>query len=145
MYRHGNSFYYDTSLNQLEREAATEILKSNLSKLDGIRSVITKKEILGGGNSIYERRLKNMVHPQKSPDVFLIPKKYWTWKYPQGASHGSPYDYDAHVPLIFARAGQKAKIKLVRVKTVDIAPTVAKILQIDFPKSIDGKALNLDE
>jgi arylsulfatase A-like enzyme len=34
---------------------------------------------------------------------------------------------------------------LVRVKTVDIAPTVAKILQIDFPKSIDGKALNLDE
>ncbi|HIF82353.1 MAG TPA: hypothetical protein EYQ37_00530 [Candidatus Marinimicrobia bacterium] len=143
--RYGNFFYYDKSINQMEQEVATEILKSHLSKLDGIHTVITKEDMLKGGDSVYKTRLKNMVHPDKSPDVYLIPKKYWTWKYPQGASHGSPYDYDAHVPLIFARAGQKAKIKMVRVKTVDIAPTVAKILQIDFPKSIDGKALNLDE
>ena len=128
VYRYGNSFYYDTSMNQLEREAATEILKSNLSKLDGIRSVITKKEILGGGNSIYERRLKNMVHPQKSPNVFLIPKKYWTMRYPYGASHGTPYDYDTHIPLVFSRGGSKSKINTKRVESVDIAPTIAKYL-----------------
>ena len=145
VYRHGNSFYYDTSLNQLEREAATEILKSNLSKLDGIKSVITKKEILGGGNSIYERRLKNMVHPQKSPDVFLIPKKYWTMKYPHGASHGTPYDYDTHIPLVFSRGGSKSKINTKRVESVDIAPTIAKYLNVQFPNDIDGKAFNLDE
>ena len=143
--RHGNFFYYDNSIDPMEREAATEILKSNLSKLEGIHAVITKEDMLKGGDSVYKTRLKNMVHPEKSPDIYLIPKKYWTWKYPQGSSHGSPYDYDTHVPLIFARAGQKAKIKSVRVKTVDIAPTVAKILKIDFPKSIDGKVLNLDE
>ena len=145
VYRYSNSFYYDTSMDQLEREAATDILKSNLSKLDGIRSVITKEEILGGGNSIYERRLKNMVHPQKSPDVFLIPKKYWTMRYPYGASHGTPYDYDTHIPFVFSRGGSKSRINTKRVESVDIAPTIAQYLNVQFPNDIDGKALNLDE
>ena len=110
-----------------------------MSKLTGIRSVITKNEILNGGKSIIDIRLINMVHPEKSPDVFLIPKKYWTWRYPRGTTHGSPYDYDAHVPLIFARSSHKARIDSLRVKTVDIAPTIAKLIQIPFPKSVDGK------
>jgi len=142
--RYGNFFYYNNSINPMEREVATEILKSHLSKLEGIHTVITKEDMLKGGNSVFKMRLKNMVHPEKSPDVYLITKKYWTWKYPVGASHGSPYDYDAHVPLIFARGGQKAIVKSVRVKTVDIAPTVARILKIDFPKSIDGEALSIE-
>ena len=83
--------------------------------------------------------LKNMVHPEKSPDVYLIPEKYWTWRYPRGTSHGSPYDYDAHVPLIFSRSSHKDRIDSLRVKTVDIAPTIAKLIQIPFPKSVDGK------
>ena len=100
--------------------------------------------MLKGGDSDYKKRLKNMVHPEKSPDIYLIPKKYWTWIYPTGASHGSPYDYDAHVPLVFARGGQKATMESIRVKTIDIAPTIAKILKIDFPQSIDGKVLSIE-
>ena len=142
---YGNFFYFNTSMGFFEKRKATKILKSILIKIPGIESISSKSELLKGKNSNIDIRLKNMVHSQKSPDIYLIPKKYWTWIYPSGASHGSPYDYDAHVPLIFARAGQKAKVKSVRVKTVDVAPTVAKILNIDFPKSIDGKALDLDE
>ncbi len=142
--RFENLFYYNKSLNSLEREVATDILKSHLSKLEGIRTVITREDMLKGGKSTYQQRLKNMVHPEKSPDIYLIPKKYWTWKYPYGASHGSPYDYDAHVPLIFSRNGKKANIKSKRVKTVDIAPTIAKILNISIPNPVDGKALSID-
>ncbi|MBT4452631.1 MAG: hypothetical protein HOC49_01130 [Candidatus Marinimicrobia bacterium] len=143
VYRDGNYFYYDVSMNLQQYEVATDIIKSNLSKLEGIRSVITKKEILNGGNSIYERRLKNMVHIQKSPDVFLIPKKYWTQRFPYGASHGTPYDYDTHIPLVFARGESKHRISTKRVASVDIAPTVAKYLNVQFPKAIDGKALKI--
>ena len=142
--RYGNFFYYDNSINPLERELATEILKTHLSKLEGIRTVITKDDMLKGGESDYKKRLKNMVHPEKSPDIYLIPKEYWTWIYPTGASHGSPYDYDAHVPLVFARGGQKSLMRSIRVKTIDIAPTIAKMLKIDFPQSIDGKVLSIE-
>jgi len=139
VYSYGNAFYFDNDLNEDGRIIATRIIKSHLSKLTGIRSVITKNEILNGGKSIIDIRLINMVHPEKSPDVFLIPKKYWTWRYPRGTTHGSPYDYDAHVPLIFARSSHKDRIDSLRVKTVDIAPTIAKLIQIPFPKSVDGK------
>ncbi|MBC8344949.1 MAG: alkaline phosphatase family protein [Candidatus Marinimicrobia bacterium] len=145
VYRNGNSFYYNDSMNQLERELATDILKSSLLKLDGIRSVITKKEILEGGNSVYERRLKNMVHPQKSPDVFLIPKEYWTFRFPYGASHGTPYDYDTHIPLLFSRGGFNSKVNSKRIESVDIAPTISKYLNVQFPENIDGKAIPLEE
>jgi len=139
VYSYGNAFYFDNDMNEDVRIIATRIIKSHLSKLEGIRSVITKKEILNGGKSIIDIRLKNMVHPEKSPDVYLIPEKYWTWRYPRGTSHGSPYDYDAHVPLIISRSSHKDRIDSLRVKTVDIAPTIAKLIQIPFPKSIDGK------
>jgi predicted AlkP superfamily pyrophosphatase or phosphodiesterase len=139
VYSYGNAFYFDNDMNEDVRIIATRIIKSHLSKLEGIRSVITKKEILNGGKSIIDIRLKNMVHPEKSPDVYLIPEKYWTWRYPRGTSHGSPYDYDAHVPLIISRSSHKDRIDSLRVKTVDIAPTIAKLIQIPFPKSVDGK------
>lgn len=139
VYSYGNAFYFDNDMNEDVRIIATRIIKSHLSKLEGIRSVITKKEIINGGKSIIDIRLKNMVHPEKSPDVYLIPEKYWTWRYPRGTSHGSPYDYDAHVPLIISRSSHKERIDSLRVKTVDIAPTIAKLIQIPFPKSVDGK------
>ena len=139
--RYGNFFYYANSINPLEKEVATGILKTHLSKLEGIRIVITKEDMLKGGESVYQQRLRNMVHPEKSPDIYLIPKKYWTWRYPYGASHGSPYDYDAHIPLIFSQAGMKQKLKSKRVKSVDIAPTVANILGLAFPKIVDGEVL----
>ena len=139
VYSYGNAFYFDNGLNEDRRIIATRIIKSHLSKLEGIRSVITKKEIINGGKSIIDIRLKNMVHPEKSPDVYLIPEKYWTWRFPEGTSHGSPYDYDAHVPLIISRSSHKERIDSLRVKTVDIAPTIAKLIQIPFPKSVDGK------
>ncbi len=57
------------------------------------------------------------------------------------ATHGSPHDADAHVPLVFAgqwiRAGHHTEF----VRTVDLAPTVAAILGVRPLAPLDGKAL----
>ena len=139
--RYGNFFYYNNSINPMEREVATEILKSHLSKLEGIHTVITKEDMLKGGNSVFKMRLKNMVHPEKSPDVYLITKKYWTWKYPVGASHGSPYDYDTHVPLIFSHETTNAGSNNDQHATVDIAPSIAHLLDVKIPEFCDGSVI----
>lgn len=57
------------------------------------------------------------------------------------ASHGSPHPYDSHVPLIFAGAGVSAGTNAHFVRTVDIAPTLAKLLGIKVLEPIDGVAL----
>ena len=62
VYSYGNAFYFDNDMDKDGRIIATRILKSHLSKLAGIRSVITKDEILNGGKGIIDIRLINMVN-----------------------------------------------------------------------------------
>jgi arylsulfatase A-like enzyme len=60
---------------------------------------------------------------------------------PTGTSHGTPYRYDTHVPILFWGIGVKAQQVTRVVHTVDIAPTIAKVLGINAPNTIDGKSL----
>jgi len=57
------------------------------------------------------------------------------------ASHGSPYDYDTHVPLIFYGAGIRPGKHTEFVRTVDLAPTVAAVLGTRPLERLDGVVL----
>lgn len=57
------------------------------------------------------------------------------------ASHGSPYDYDAHVPLIFSGFGITHGTFDTFVRTVDIAPTLAAIAGVKTEGQLDGVVL----
>ena len=60
-----------------------------------------------------------------------------------GTNHGTPYDYDAHIPLVWFGAGVKAKTVTERVGTDAIAPTLAKLLGIAPPPEARAAALSL--
>ena len=139
--QYGNMFYFDQKIGYFAKRKASKILKNTLISIPGIAAVLTREEILKGGGSELEIRLKNMIHSQKSPDVYLIPKKYWTWVSEVGSSHGSPYDYDTHIPFIIANGEEKGKIVSKTIYSVDIAPTVAKLLNIPFPNDLDGEPI----
>lgn len=58
------------------------------------------------------------------------------------ATHGSPWDYDRRVPILFWRKGMAGFEHPGTVETVDIVPTLAA--QIGLPvKGVDGKCLDL--
>lgn len=57
------------------------------------------------------------------------------------ASHGSPYAYDSHVPLIIAGAGVTPGVQRQFVRTVDIAPTLARLLGVTPGERLDGRPL----
>ena len=60
---------------------------------------------------------------------------------PKSATHGSPHDADAHVPIIFYgpqfRRGRYSEFT----RTVDIAPTLARVLDLHPTEPLDGKVL----
>lgn len=56
-----------------------------------------------------------------------------------GTNHGSPYWHDRHVPLIFLGAGIERGSSDARVRTVDVAPTLASLAGIPAPEDLTGR------
>jgi predicted AlkP superfamily pyrophosphatase or phosphodiesterase len=57
------------------------------------------------------------------------------------ATHGSPHDYDAQVPLIFWGRSFRAGRDEAFTRVVDIAPTLASLLGLTPPERLDGVVL----
>lgn len=61
------------------------------------------------------------------------------------ATHGSPWDYDRRVPILFWRRGMTASERTEPVETVDIMPTLAAALGLSVDRStVDGHCLSID-
>jgi len=60
------------------------------------------------------------------------------------ATHGSPWDYDRRVPMLFWRKGLAPFEQPNSVETVDILPTLAALIGLPIAKGeIDGRCLDL--
>jgi hypothetical protein len=71
--------------------------------------------------------------------VTLTPGSLWTTLLV--ASHGAPYDTDSHVPIIFYGPGIRAGRYDDFVRTVDIAPTLARLFRLIPTEKLDGVPL----
>lgn len=63
------------------------------------------------------------------------------WQGPLVASHGTPYDYDSNVPIIFYGPEFKPGRYAEFVRTVDIAPTLAAAAGVKPIEKLDGVVL----
>ncbi len=91
------------------------------------------------------RAVRLMFNPERSGDYYVVQRKGWVFTYGNenvGTGHGSPYEYDAHVPLIFFSPRLKRGTYRGATGISSLAPTVGKLLGIDVP-SCDGKPLRL--
>jgi len=71
-------------------------------------------------------------------------KQYSIWSYPNApiAMHGQPTELDSHVPLILSGPGIRRGVYDGRVSTVDIAPTLARLLDLTPAEPLDGRVLS---
>ncbi|MCF8708280.1 alkaline phosphatase family protein [Rhizorhapis sp. SPR117] len=61
------------------------------------------------------------------------------------ATHGSPWDYDRRVPILFWRKGLQGFEQPLPVETIDIMPTLAAMIGLELhPNDVDGRCLDLD-
>lgn len=60
-----------------------------------------------------------------------------------GTTHGSPYSYDTHVPLIFYGWNVKQGSTAEQIYITDVAATLAIMLNIQFPNGCTGKPITL--
>lgn len=145
VHSHGLGIYLDPELmaeHNVNRRKVMEIYRKELETVRGFAKVLFREDILAAtpADSILFR-LKNFMHPQKSPDLWILQAENWVFRNPYGTSHGTPYNYDAQVPLLFCSPWLKPTVNHDRIVTVDIAPTIADILGITPDPRIDGTSL----
>ena len=128
------------ALDEIERVTATALLT-----IPGIARTFTREQLLRGAVSVtdpIERRVLHGFYPLRSGDVIVVtdPFKYLT-EYEILATHGSPYTYDTHVPLIIMGSKLKPGRYYQAAAPTDIAPTLAAILGVQPPSNSVGRIL----
>jgi predicted AlkP superfamily pyrophosphatase or phosphodiesterase len=109
----------------------------------GISSYYTRTQLLNNeGTGEIGKLVQAGFHPKRSADVILIPKPFYIFHDSEtGTTHGTPYEYDRHVPLIFLgnsfNPGKYANSILI----TDIVPTFCEILKIEKPSGAMGRVL----
>jgi predicted AlkP superfamily pyrophosphatase or phosphodiesterase len=79
--------------------------------------------------------------PLDSPVELVVTLTRYSFWYPATATHGSPYDLDAHVPIIFYGPGVKPGRYSTFARVVDMAPTLAELVRVRPTEQIDGIVL----
>jgi predicted AlkP superfamily pyrophosphatase or phosphodiesterase len=126
---------------RVERTVAEAIKKS-----PGFDQAFTRTQITGGDmpHTQIADRVVAAYHDGRSGDVVLVPAQYWFLASDpdlDSATHGTPYDYDTHVPIMLAGPGiAKGRITL-PVAPRDIAPTISAYLGIAPPSGSIGSVL----
>ena len=90
------------------------------------------------------RRWLHHMSPDAGIALVVTLAEWNAWGWPSGiqiAEHGQPSDLDAHVPLILWGTGLRGGVYGNRANTVDIAPTLARVLGLSPLSVLDGRVL----
>ncbi|MCB9087110.1 MAG: alkaline phosphatase family protein [Calditrichae bacterium] len=143
----GYSLYLDYEVAQrygVDPQTLDQALAAQIRQIEGVADVYTKADLAptAGEQRPYQARHRNSFHPERTGDLMLRLKEFYLSRSSMtGTTHGSTYDYDTHVPIVFSGPGISAGVYDQKVRTVDIAPTLAKLFGITPPEGIDGVAL----
>jgi predicted AlkP superfamily pyrophosphatase or phosphodiesterase len=126
----------------LNIQEVKQIFKDYLQKQEFIKRVYTEEEVANSNaNDYYLNFISKGYDPTQNGELVVIFKPGYVEYSATGTTHGSPYTYDTHVPLIFFGWNIQKGQTHDRKEITQIAPTITQLLQITMPNSSDGKVL----
>ncbi|WP_447760580.1 alkaline phosphatase family protein [Sphingopyxis panaciterrae] len=147
--------YLAKTLTPAQRKAALAELTARFRAQRQVEAVVTGEELASRPISKHAPdtwslldKLRASYNPERSGDFIVVLKPRVTPIPESGlgyvATHGSVWDYDRRVPILFWRKGLQGFEQPNAVMTVDILPTLASLigLPVDANK-IDGRCLDL--
>ena len=122
----------------------------SLLSLPGVAHVYTAEELDGrpATRDYIHASESNSFLKARSGDLLIVPKPFWEWDYSTaksprryGTTHGTPYYYDQHVPILLMGWGIRHGEYFREVTPADIAPTLAALCGIALAPR-DGHVLH---
>ncbi|HLG99733.1 MAG TPA: alkaline phosphatase family protein [Bryobacteraceae bacterium] len=141
----GNTPYLNQQLIQSRRLDPAEVERvaaQAASSEEHIARVYTRHQVLSGEvqRDDIGRAVSLGFYAPRAGDLVILQEPYYLFE-DSGTSHGTPYDYDNHIPVIFFGAGIKAGAYWQKIAMNDIAPTVSALLGIEAPSGSIGRVL----
>jgi predicted AlkP superfamily pyrophosphatase or phosphodiesterase len=111
--------------------------------LPHVARVYTRDQLLTGAvpDDRVGRRVLRGFNPTRSGDLEIVLEPYWL-RQATGTTHGTPYNYDAHVPLILMGPAIKPGEYTAPVALNDLAPTLATLARVEIPSGSSGRVLS---
>ncbi len=109
-----------------------------------VRQVLKSSDLLSNQYTDVPRSLvQNGFSPTRSGDIIVVyePSVIESFNDKKGTTHGAPYSYDTHVPLIWWGYKIKKDENVTAINITDIAPTISQFLNIQYPSGCVGKPI----
>jgi predicted AlkP superfamily pyrophosphatase or phosphodiesterase len=142
----GDSIYLDRDLIHQKKHDLAEVERVAAEAARSVPHVarVFSSEQLAAGSAMDDaigRRVQNGFNSVRGGDLVIILEPYWIYG-AKGTTHGTPYNYDTHVPIVFMGSGIKPGRYNQRAAPNDIAPTLATMLDIEIPSGSSGRVLD---
>jgi predicted AlkP superfamily pyrophosphatase or phosphodiesterase len=126
----------------LNRAEVSQVAAEAAVAVAHVSRVYTRDQLTSGSLAVdaFAQRVINGFNLRRSADIVFIPDPYWTFS-TSVSTHGTPFGYDTHVPVIFMGTGIKPGSRNANISINDIAPTLATILEVETPSGSVGRVL----
>lgn len=126
---------------QLDAETVAAFIREWALATGSYQAAYTRAQLLDGrAPGVIGQRVLRGYNPERSGDVVLVMHPYaLAVGGKSGTTHGSPYAYDTHVPVLFYGAAFKPGRYADEFFVTDIAPTLGAALHVAPPSGCSGK------
>ena len=151
----GGDIWIDSAVPAAQKATVLRAASEHYAAHPQVHAAYTRAQIMavpmpGGAPDKWSiiQRVRASFDPARSGDLYVVLKEYISpipvASVGYAATHGSPWDYDRRVPIIFWRKGMKPVGSDQAVETVDIMPTLAALIGLAIqPASVDGRCLSV--
>lgn len=138
--------YLDDDVIMAERADRRRVelsLAEQLKELPYIEDVFTTRDLTGNVfHRQYLQQFQNNYYEGRSPDIMIrFRENFAVQDRKRGTAHGSCYESDSDVPVIFYGARVPHGESSDRVETASIAPTIGQLIYFSAYHELDGESL----
>jgi hypothetical protein len=118
-----------------------ERLRRVALKHPGVSDLWPMPEVLAGHHGDVGQLYARGAYPGRSPDFILVTKPYFLFGVGDVTGHSTHYVYDRAVPAVFLGAGVRPGVSQEPRQSVDVAPTLARLLRVPPPAATVGHVM----
>jgi arylsulfatase A-like enzyme len=144
--RAGSALYLNRALiaeKGLDPAVVQRVLAAGIEAVPPTWRAYTRDQLIEGRvpPDPWSRRVLVSFHRERSGDVEVLLEPYWM-SATAGTTHGTPWSYDTHIPLMLMGPGIRPGRYHGRVVLNDLAPTLTTLLGVETPSGASGRALS---